>query len=110
MKYCAECVDLRVAIKGVWLLFVRGRWRELSELGVKRSSALQKFRDTHVFGPGGKLKSSYQVRLLLKAHPPVLDGAVRLLGVYMKEWGSEMPQIDKEFERKEREKIENISR
>lgn len=105
-KLCKECIDYRTGIKAVWLLYRRGKWVELSRLGLKRGEAtrsLQPFQDDNIFGTAGRLKSTRQVYDLLQTYPPLLNAAVLLVNTYMLGMASELPEIDKEYTRREQD-------
>lgn len=102
IRLCTECLDYRTGVKGVWLLFRRGKWGELARLGVKREKAeatLQAYMDANLFGAGGKLRSNKQVYDLLKAYPPLLNAAALLVHIYIVALASELPQVDREMEK-----------
>ena len=87
------CLTIPTAVKALWLLYRRGRWDLLKRVGVKRGQAervLLGFEDAGTFGVGGNLKSQKQMKALLRTYPPLLDAAVRLVGVYMIAMGPEV--------------------
>ena len=78
-------IDYIVALRAVWLLFIRSRWNELARLGLKRAEVepvLLHF-DREKFGASHRLTGKRQVYSLLVALPVLLEAAVRLVGVYM---------------------------
>lgn len=102
-KFCRECLDQRTAVKAVWLAYLWGRWDILSRLGIRRKDAepiFEKFKDANVLGDGGRLKSIRQVYALLRAYPRVVDASAKLVGLYLIAMSSEIPAIDREYERK----------
>lgn len=93
-----EQTDLLVAIRALWLLYLRSRWDELKRLGLSRKQAepvLQEF-DLNKFGSSHRLTGKRQVYGLLTAYPPLVEAAVRLVGVYMVLNSEEIKQAVKE--------------
>ncbi len=84
--YDAKSEGILCGVKAVWILYKRGKWSLLEELGVERSAhePLFEFFDLVTLTPNvsGLLCCWLDVVLLLKLSPAVLDAALSLSNEY----------------------------
>lgn len=88
------CLLIPVAIKALWLAYKRGHWEVLRKLGLRREDIEEPFKmyDALRVARTPGLRGNKQVLALLKAYPPLIDAAVRLVGLYMISWDRELKQ------------------
>lgn len=103
-KFDKSCLLIPTAAKALWLSYRRGNWQVLEKVGLKRKliePIFEEFERQHILGLHGNLKSQRQVHALLRWYPPLIDAAVRMVGLYMVVYASDIPEIDNEVERRE---------
>lgn len=88
------CLLIPTAVKALWLAYKRGHWEVLRKLGLRREDIDEPFKmyDALRVARTPGLRGNKQVLALLKAYPPIVDAAVRLVGLYMISWDNELQE------------------
>ncbi|GHO44548.1 hypothetical protein KSX_27110 [Ktedonospora formicarum] len=88
--YDPACMRFDTAIRAVWILYRRGKWRELETLGLNRSECepiFQQFDMECIFADNGLIKTESETFELIMRCPAVAQAANDMVLQYTFKYG-----------------------